>query len=327
MKYFVVIILMFSSFNVWTNDSVCPAIGANINFRQADEVYDFLSSHPVEKDEFETTAQFEKRRGQIYAKLSEKSIMTIKNNWYFSKFGGDGTPEYDADNQRFVMDGFICENTDENGDYIIFPECGRDIKNKFICGDNRGNSLSGADFSCSADVKNKDLGTYEAQNAFGASVTVEKRASIHHEILWNMKPSQGSKLSYSGTPFYIDVPIEKAKTLKDKLQIGFVVTLKEPFFLSDVMQSPPTRDLPIDSLMRINQIVVKLLCIVITDENNQVLKAFEPYIIKQESAEDRRKRLEKIEQQQAKRAQQEREFQETEDQLNRIFDVLDSVYE
>ena len=164
---------MFSSPNVWTNDLVCPAIGTKIDFRHADEVYDFVSSHAVEKGEFETTAQFDKRRDQIYAKLSENPVQTIKNNWYFSKFGGDGTPQYDADNQRFVIDGFICEEIDEDGRYIM-SECGRDIENKFICNDKRGSSLNDTNYSCTVDVKKKELGTYEAQNAYGASITVKK---------------------------------------------------------------------------------------------------------------------------------------------------------
>ena len=126
-------------------------------------------------------------------------------------------------------------------------------------------------------AKKKDLGQYQAQNAYGASMTVDKSASIHHGILWNMMPGESGKLSYSGKPIYIDVPIRKAKKLKDKLQIGFVVKLNEPFFSSDVMQSAPTRDIPLEMLMSIKQIIVELLCVVVTDENNQVLIAFEPY--------------------------------------------------
>ena len=267
---------MFLSTQVWTGESVCPPFGTKVEFHQANEVYNFVSSQTVEKDEFETTASFEKRRDEMNAKLAGSPVMVIKNNWYFSDFGGDGSPKYDADNERFVVDGFICEKYDKEGRMLLpRPDCSTEFSSKFICSDERFSPFTDAGFSCMADIKKKELGQYEAQNAYGASVAVEKFATIHHEVLWNLTPGE-NKLSYNGKPIYIEVPLEKAKKLKDELQIGFVVKLQEPFFSSDVRQSPPTRDYPVDMLMSIKQIIVELLCVVVTDEKNQVLKAFEP---------------------------------------------------
>ena len=162
MKYFLVVIIFMSlSSHAWTDESVCPANGTKVEFRQADEVYEFLSSQEIEKDEFETTAQFEKRRDELNAELAGSPVMVIKNNWYFSDFGGDGSPEYDADNQRFVMGGFICEHIDEEGDTIFRSECRRDFRSKFICDDNRDNSISDSDFECNADLKNAYSGEDE----------------------------------------------------------------------------------------------------------------------------------------------------------------------
>ena len=73
---------MFLSTQVWTGESVCPSIGTKVEFHQADEVYDFVSSQTVVKDEFETTASFEKRRDEMNARLAGSPVMVIKNNWY-----------------------------------------------------------------------------------------------------------------------------------------------------------------------------------------------------------------------------------------------------
>ena len=85
MKYYlVVIILIFISPHVWTGESACPAVGNKVNFRKGNEVYKYLSSHEVKKDEFETTAQYEERRSESYAKLVGGPAMVILDEAIFS---------------------------------------------------------------------------------------------------------------------------------------------------------------------------------------------------------------------------------------------------
>lgn len=272
MKYLLGSFFILLPFYIWADEVTCPVIGTKVEFRQAVEVYEYLSSQEVEpKDEFETTAQFEKRRNEAYKKLAGSSVMVIKDNlnWRdkkrYKKF------EYDADNQRFILTrGF----TDSNQRYVIG-------ENGIICGitDNclcASNDYTTNEIECIVDRESTELGTYTAKNAYGASVTVEKSKTVLHEIL--MRPGESSELSYSRTPFYINVPIEKAKKLKNKLQMGYVVKLEEPFSLNDVFGISPTRDNPREILGIYNKIVVELLCVIVTDDNNYVLKAFEAFL-------------------------------------------------
>ena len=134
------------------------------------------------------------------------------------------------------------------------------------------------DYTCGIFVPEEStisLGSYVTQNAYGAAVTVQKyKMNIYH-ILWS-KPEEGSLFS-EGKPVYIDVPIDRAKHLKNKMQLGYVVNFKDPYFTSWTSRHPATYDKPEDVVMTTHKIITELLCVVVTDDNNQVLKAFEPY--------------------------------------------------
>ena len=207
---------------IWAGGEACPAIGTNVELRQADEVYEYLSSQEVEpKGEFETTAEFEKRKNQAYQKLAAKPVMTISGN---SNMGF----EYDADNQRFAIseNGVICKSHDS---------CLCDF-----------NNYPTEEIGCTVDSELTEVGTYIAENSFGASVTVKQSKLVLYEIF--MKPGESDEFSYNGNTFYVHVPIEKAKKLKEQLQIGYVVKLTEPFSLNDVVVSSPTLDNPFETL-------------------------------------------------------------------------------
>ena len=268
MKYLLGIFFIILSSISWADGTACPAIGAKVEFHQAVEVYQYLSSHEASpKDEFETTAEFEKRKNQTYQKLAGNPVMVIKRNLYapLHKF------EYDADNQYFMLTGGYTDNIRR---YVIGG-------NGIVCNfsDNclcASNDYTTNEIECIVDREATELGTYIAENAYGASVTVEKSKVVLHELL--MRPGESGELFYSNTPFYINVPFEKAKYLKGKLQIGYVVKIKEPFFLNEVYSISPTRDKPRDTLGVWNKIVAELLCVVVTDNKSQVLKAVEPFL-------------------------------------------------
>jgi len=209
-----------------------------VEFIQADEVYEMLSSNTVEKDEFETNAQYEERRDRVYAKLTE-SPPTMLQGFY--------KPEYNAEKQQFVA------------------------KYKYTCG---WPSIRRACYVTDYDAFDR-TGTYQAQNYYGETVTIDVYSSVKYGIQWSK--SKKSRLFFRKKPIVIDIPVEQAKTLKDRMKIGYLIKFREPFFSSDIRRKPADNADRSEVYSGSKWIMVDLLCVVVSDDNNQVLKAFEPF--------------------------------------------------
>ncbi|MCY4363262.1 MAG: hypothetical protein OXE42_13970 [Gammaproteobacteria bacterium] len=231
------LVLMPFSINSWA-ETDCPTPGTKVEFSQPAEVYEVVSSYTLEKDEFETMAQFEKRRNGIYSKLIE-SPPTMLQGFY--------KPEYDADKQRFVA------------------------KYKYTCG---WPSIKRACYVTDYDAFNR-TGTYQAQNYYGETVTIDVYSSVKYGIQWGK--SKKSRLFFRKKPLVIDIPIEQARTLKDSLKIGYFIKFREPFYSSDISRKPANNADRSEVYSGSKWIMVDLLCVVVTDGNDNVMKTFEPF--------------------------------------------------
>lgn len=170
-----------------------------------------------QKDEFETTAAYEERLKQL---VSQNPFAT--NIYAFSV--GASSVSYDADAQTFALEF----KADPNPQSATYSYC---------------LLRSGAE----------DMGHYQAENAFGATFTVQKSLSFKY-TLW-LEKTEGVP-SCSATAV---VPIGEAKLMKPQIRALLVVKPISPYADVSTDRTEPTFDRPIEDTINSGGIYANLL--------------------------------------------------------------------
>lgn len=124
-------------------------------------------------------------------------------------------------------------------------------------------------------------GSYEASNAFGAKVLVERQQATTIGIcdragtgyFDNMFfPAPRGERRPDDIVFSLKANPETAKTLKTNLRAAVAISPRKPYFArGSVYHKPPTRDAPYDIEEEVQVIIADITCAILTDRDGTVL--------------------------------------------------------
>jgi hypothetical protein len=210
------------------------------------------------KGEFETTSAYEQRSSILNDE--KELVITVP---IFS----DGL-KYDTDNQIFKIYPYAFlnyRNSDLNLN-LFFLE-----KGKYNISDKRN-----LYFVYPQIIKN--MGTYQAQNSFGAKSKITK---IHYfeKAVFDRKTTLFEGLfynTYNETKIgEISVPIGSASDFKEKAKAAFVLVPKAPYLETGSYQHrAPTIPDPYDIQVNATILMADIRCALIIDSENSVIAAY-----------------------------------------------------
>lgn len=220
---------------------------------------DVLAAMPSQapKGEFESTAAYEARRST--ARPPSEELVEIR---LLSDF------KYNADRQAFeyfeYAFGSITMLDDLNG-------LSSEARAQFNFDYKRPVALS-------VRYERKTVGSYEGQNAYGATSTVEKVQTTQQIIFDNL----GRKGLNGDTPFaeykdykerYLSIPvsIDRAPAVKSQLRAVALIAPKAPYSAAGFRLSSPTRSLPIEATSNVLIMFADIKCVGVLDGEGQLL--------------------------------------------------------
>lgn len=241
----------------------CPTpealLGAAVTLREA-----FPESAPLVKGEFETTAQFEARKAS--QSLPERVLLQVPAT--------QGNYVYDADRQVFrILQSVFAPRVFLGS--LTYDEARRDFF---------GDPIRGYldPLSLSLDSRIEGKGSYEAENAFGAKVTVERK-DREEDIVFEHRGRR--RANAMDTPFAehddfkskfleFPVPIATAPELKPKLRTVVLVKPTEPGLTHLTDRIAPTRDTPIEADLTYNVLIGDIQCVGVRDGQGQLIASW-----------------------------------------------------
>jgi hypothetical protein len=237
------------------------AAGDAALFRTPSDVVAALSASAITKGEFETTAEYEARKASATGEVSSRYLVLTDYDPEFAV--------YDADREVFDISRFAWSNIVGSFDKV-FPEVG-------IIDDVYGFGLH---------VESQSMGSYQASNSFGATVTVVKTSRTRYGIYGGLNKS-GSLLwaydfaesgSYSNDTFRaegvtVPVPRSVAPQVKDGMIIGVEYAPQSPFLAEGSDYWEPTMKRPEEIVEQVVSLVGDIECLVIVGPDNIVLRA------------------------------------------------------
>ncbi len=248
----------------YANEAKCNLnTGDKVVFQEVAVLFDELSLFPVEKGEFETTGQFEKRKKLASSKVDLEEVHFLEGTYDINQV------TYDADNEEFVLTKYAWSNIGVDWD-AVFPE------NSII------GRLSILGFGLRREQSQSR--TYQASNALGVSVTVAvierltyavfDRRGTKGKIPWKYDLLVPVK-NHNAPAIRLPSPPDQARNLKNSMRVGVAVRLKPPFVARGSTHYDPSIELRIELFATTNVIFADILCAIITNDNGTVLKIVE----------------------------------------------------
>ena len=255
--------LVSASANAQTCESYAGQIIAPVNI---EAVIAATSKLPSQKDEFETTEQFNARL--------VSALGTVNGNYVVATKFDPKYAVYDADTQRFKIESYAMDNINASWDGVFgygTPHYGK-VEHSSVTG------------SIDIVVSNSEatIGTYRGTNAFGASTTITKvrrvvkaifdRQAQYGETLFAPAPKRGEKTST--TIAELEADATTARTLKSAFKAAVVIVPKSPWYGAGKKDwGEPTLDAPRDIDETVIGVIADIQCALITDGSNKVLAA------------------------------------------------------
>ena len=219
------------------------------------------------KGEFETTAEFELRNRAAIGGTS-KPLVLSKAREDIKFF------EYDADTQQLGIKTYAFNNTLFMArDAFYGVEAAKMLEPDPLY-----------NFSFVLSSKDTIVGTYDAQNAYGAKATITK-VRRNMEVVFD----RGRNYKLDGqspdlfpaadqSPYMVGfLPLSpaEAQRLKPILKIAFVIEPKEPFVIENsYLDVEPTISQPREISVVATVLIADIKCGLVTDEKNVVLGAY-----------------------------------------------------
>jgi hypothetical protein len=239
-------------------------VGSRVETISFDAAVTALSQVPSARDEFETTAQYQARLAIAMSSVPSRLLISVPLDTRHVT--------YNADAGRFDIQSYAIRNT--NTDYFTV------FYGSPFYGSVPFSTLGNIDIVVGSS--DEERGTYQGQNAYGATWTVTRvtrtvRAIFDREPRRYTEELFGDRATRGDGPVRWSIPVapELARGLRERLRAAVVVAPKAPFYFENTQQGvgrvtiQNPRD--VDQLSRI--IVADIQCALITDDVGNVLVA------------------------------------------------------
>lgn len=217
----------------------------------------------VKKDEFETTAAYQRRAAAAASGLPQQPVTVAMSL--------DRQTKYDADSQTVSVSRYAFSTTcliyehqlSAEAKAATFGKRPREVAPGLVAGS----------AYCRKDTVERKEGTaYEASNSYGATVTVEPFVTRDEGLYFGYGETGQEMLRRSeGAPF--DEPAfsftatpDEARSLKDNGVALYLARLRAPYFLSASYYIEPTISSPTSVRTNNELLVVEPLCVAIADK-------------------------------------------------------------
>lgn len=251
--------------------------GDRVQFSAPEDVAGILRAAAPQKDEFETSAEFELRQTAASAGLANETVLVRTK--YDPKY-----VRYDADRERFLVSEYAWGNVIGSFDKVFGYGNTYSFPQVSISSNNLGQGLM---------VRERIIGRYEASNAFGKTLTILEIDRIRYGVIdtvldtflpdsadaWRLDyPSSGNYLAGNAihAGVYLPVPISRARELKPMLQFGIEFSPREPFIAYGTDYWAPRADRPTEIHEQIVTFIGDIRCVVIADGEGAVLRIVPP---------------------------------------------------
>ncbi len=248
----------------------CPVVsGDNVKIQSPESVWTALQAADLEKGEFETTAQFEARKAQANITPIDMAIIQTTVDRKDIK--------YDADNSQFTIVVYAWDNIGINWSEALSPAKSKGLEYGYY--GNHGIVLK------QIDTFGKQ---YQASNAYGASTTVTEMTETSYAVFDRKSDLMGgpkwvtdfeTQTKIAGTEITVDapavgvpVPINRAKIIKDKLNVAIAVRPKGIKAVEGLGSFSATISNPYDKREVNRTVIADILCAIITDGSGKVLR-------------------------------------------------------
>lgn len=223
----------------------------------------YQSMNQAPKGEFESTAAYEARRSATAA--PGQTLIELK-------LRPDGL-KYNADQQAFEYLEFAFQALSPSP--ALISSMPSEARSQFNSDDMHPVSLT-------VSVDSKEEGTYEGQNAYGATTTVTKM-KITEQLVFDRpgrKGIVGDSLLAEYKDFvpqrFVSIPasIDQAPALKGELRAVALVTPRAPFVTAGIEDLGPTRTTPLDRVVNTTIIFADIQCVGVLDGKGNVLASW-----------------------------------------------------
>ncbi len=240
------------------NAQTCDGfVGQSISPVSFDSVISSVSRLPREKDEFETTAQFEARVTAALGGILSTYIISAQFNAKYAV--------YDADRQMFTIKSYAIHGVNTSWGAV------------FGYGSTLYNKVNYSMFDDNVDLvlssKETVVDRYKGSNAFRASATISK-IDRNVRAIFDRKAKSGENLFFTTTIAEIAANLTNARALKDSFGAAVVVKPKAPWFARGTKNwGSPTINSPRDIDENVTALIADIQCALIIDGTNTVLAA------------------------------------------------------
>ena len=239
------------------------SVGDKVNFHNPAEIYTSMKDMQLVKDEFETTAAFEKRVAEATSAFNEPVLLR-------GTYDREQT-NYDADNSRIVMKRYAWDNIGFGWNDVFGYDNDYGIKASLT--DNHATTLQSNELI---------TGTFTGSNAYGASVEVTQILRTSYGVFDRTNDSRKETwedeiwVGKHATPA-VSIPmfVDEAKRVISKLQVGILAKPRKPFVAEGRRHWKAKIDNPTEVTENYHVIVADMICAVITDDKGRVLKTVE----------------------------------------------------
>lgn len=229
-----------------------------------DQVRAALSRLPTQRNEFETTAQFDARVANALGNTAGSYIVRAT---FTPKYA-----TYDADQQQFRVEPYAIGNGQPYWTSVFRYDHPLYKQLDFDSYDNIGLSVSSSETT----------GTYVGSNAFGVTARITETRS-NEKAIFDRKAVYGEDLYsppgsdlYSGTRIIAKIPADPATApnLKKTMKAALVIAPKSPWVAAGRGYiNTPTIDNPRTTEQVVSAVFADIQCALITDGTNRVIAA------------------------------------------------------
>lgn len=237
-----------------------------------DRVFADAQAIPRFKDEFETRAQFEERQAAALAEFQQRYLIDVPVDSEYVR--------YDADRQVLVIATYALTNTlasrDELGSAFGY---GSDLSRAGV--EVKYGILGSGNVMWALPREQRDVGTYDGSNAFGATVTIKKQEGIARGVFERQGKYEENVWTEARAPYVKDSPPvafeikadpQRAKAIKQGgLRAAILVSPRAPFYATGVDHFAPTVRVPYDRTTEVRYLIGDIQCAVIYDAGGQLL--------------------------------------------------------
>lgn len=248
-----------------------PAIGSKVSPLQIGSIVTKLEKFKYERDEFETSSAYETRMKAIAVDLPREWIVAIPYDVRSE------SAKYDADTQRLEVSKWFFLNFSNAPGYesIDYGDALYRLKGQPVEYGATGN----LEIPMARTIAAK--GSYEASNAFGVKVLVQKQKATTIGIFERAGTGYFDNIFFAAPRgskqpdeivFSLAADPDKARTLKTTLRAAVVISPKKPYFArGSVYHKGPTRDVPYEIEEEVQVIIADITCAILMDREGAVL--------------------------------------------------------